>query len=203
MRKSLKNKRNETAFRFFKLFLDSLLKCEDEGYFNVYFFDECGFNLVPNIPYGWISINEDIELPSSKSKTFSVLGFMNRANDLHPYIFDCSINSEVVIACFDNFAEKITTKTIVIIDNAPTHTSKIFKNKIKEWNSKGLYINYLPPYSPELNKIEILWRFIKYKWIDLSAYQSYESLVKEVERILVNVGTEYRIDFIKTNKKVC
>ena len=130
MRKSLKKKRNETEFRFFKLFLDALLKYEDEGYIDVYFFDESGFSLVPAIPYGWISINEDIELPSSKSKTFSVLGFLNRANDLYSYVFECSINSDVVIACIDSFVKQIKKDTILIIDNAPTHTSKKFKDKI-------------------------------------------------------------------------
>ena len=127
MRKSLKNKRNETGFIFFKNFLNTMLKCENQGLIDVFFFDECGFNLVPNIPYGWISVNENIELPSSKSKNFSILGFLNRNNDLHSYICENSVNSDVVIACFDDFAKKITKQTVVIIDNAPTHTSKKFK----------------------------------------------------------------------------
>ena len=162
MRKSLKNKRNETGFIFFKNFLNTMLKCENQGLIDVFFFDECGFNLVPNIPYGWISVNENIELPSSKSKNFSILGSLNRNNDLHSYICENSVNSDVVIACFDDFAKKITKQTVVIIDNAPTHTSKKFKAKIKEWNSNNLFICNLPTYSPELNIIEILWRFIKY-----------------------------------------
>jgi hypothetical protein len=33
-----------------------------------------------------------------------------------------------------------------------------------------LIIKYLPPYSPELNLIEILWRFMKYYWLPFSAY---------------------------------
>jgi transposase len=28
-----------------------------------------------------------------------------------------------------------------------------------------LILKYLPPYSPELNLIEILWRHIKYRWL--------------------------------------
>ena len=198
MRKSLKKKRNEAAFKFFKNYLNALLKCEDKGFIDVYFFDESGFNLFPTIPYGWIQINEDIELPSSKSKSFSVLGFINRANDFHSYLIEGSVNSDVVIACFDDFAQNLTKQTVVIIDNAPTHTSKIFKDKIKEWESKNLYISYLPTYSPELNIIEILWRFIKYKWINLGAYESYEKLKIEVERILKNIGTQYRINFSTT-----
>lgn len=198
MRKSLKNKRNNAAFKFFENFLNALFKCEDEGLMDVYFFDESGYSLAPNVPYGWVRINEDILLPSSKSKNLSVLGFLNRANDLHPYVVEGSVNSDVVLSCFDDFAENLTHPTVVIIDNAPSHTSKKFKAKIKGWAKKGLYVCNLPTYSPELNIIEILWRFIKYEWINLDAYQSYEKLKTEVERILKNVGGQYRINFKTT-----
>ena len=36
------------------------------------------------------------------------------------------------------------------------HTSKKFKAKIDEWEKFGLHLLYLPPYSPELNPIEML-----------------------------------------------
>jgi transposase len=152
-------------------------------------------NGYPNVPYAWIPINENIELPSSKSKSINVLGYINRNNDLHSYVVEGSVNSDVVIACFDDFVQNIKNQKIVIIDNSPTHTSKKFKNKVKEWADKNLYICYLPTYSPELNIIEILWRFIKYKWICIEAYQSYEKLKREIERVLKNVGTAYKINF--------
>jgi transposase len=31
------------------------------------------------------------------------------------------------------------------------------------------------PYSPELNLIEFLWRFMKYEWIEMSTYRSWQS----------------------------
>ena len=67
-------------------------------------------------------------------------------------------NSSVVIECFDYFSKSLSKETILILDNAPTHKSKKFEEKIQEWESKGLHLKFLPPYSPELNKIEILWR---------------------------------------------
>jgi len=101
----------------------------------------------------------------------------------------------VVVACFNEFCKRIDKKTIVIIDNAPVHHSDEFMENIPEWEKKGLILKYLPKYSPELNSIEILWRFIKYHWLPISAYISYENLVNSVEYILRNVGVEFHIDF--------
>ena len=67
--------------------------------------------------------------------------------------------------------------------------------KIPSWEKKGLFLYFLPAYAPELNLIEILWRFIKYFWIPFSAYLSFEALVEAVEDILINVGAKYKIAF--------
>jgi len=114
---------------------------------------------------------------------------------IYPYMSLPTINSEVVTACFDHFSNIITKKTVVIIDNAPTHTSKLFNKNVKKWEERGLFIKKLPPYSPELNLIEILWRFIKYKWLPFSAYNSLKDLADEIENILKNIGRKFRINF--------
>ena len=58
-----------------------------------------------------------------------------------------------------------------------------------------LEIFELPSYSPELNLIEILWRFIKYEWIDVKAYQCWNSLVNYLETVLIGFGSKYIINF--------
>jgi transposase len=82
------------------------------------------------------------------------------------------------------------------MDNASIHQNENLWNKQVEWERKGLTILFLPKYSPQLNKIEILWRFMKYQWLEIEAYESYSNLVKSVENILVNVGSEYTINFV-------
>jgi transposase len=86
-------------------------------------------------------------------------------------------------------------ETVLVIDNASIHTSNAFLEKQAEWNAKGLTIFFLPTYSPELNIIEILWRFIKYHWLEIDAYESWISLVNAVENILIKFGSEYIINF--------
>lgn len=123
-------------------------------------------------------MNQKIEIKSQQSKRLNVLGFLRKDNELDAYTFSSSINSDVVIACIDKFCEKITKKTFLVMDNSSIHQNNLFWNKEDEWKEKGLEIFFLPTYSPHLNLIEILWRFIKYKWLESDAYESYSTLVE-------------------------
>ena len=51
------------------------------------------------------------------------------------------------------------------------------------------------PYSPELNLIEIRWHKIKYEWFPLRAYLSFDHLQSELQNILDQVGSKYKITF--------
>ena len=196
VRKSVKAKRDEEEFAKAKNEIEELKKRQKKGAVDIFYFDETGFDLQPAVPYAWQPKGEMIEVPSSKSARLNTLGFLNTENcDFQCYTFECAVDSEIVTACFDRFSEYIDKEkqTFVIIDNASVHTSYKFIVKIEEWKEKGLFIIYLPPYSPELNLIEILWRFIKYSQLPFSAYLSFENFVKEAENILKGVGSEYII----------
>ncbi len=148
---------------------------EAAGEVGLYYFDESGFSLTPDVPYDWQAMGETIEIPSSRSKRLNVLGFCNKQQDFHATTVQGYVDSEIVIACFDQFCDTINKKTIVVVDNASMHTSSKFKGKLREWEENGLIVKYLPTYSPELNLIEIVWRFIKYHWLPLSAYVSFKN----------------------------
>jgi transposase len=121
---------------------------------------------------------------------------MTRANQLHSYVSTQSITSEVVIACVDAFLPKVSKRTVIVVDQASIHTSDALYNKLAQWQQRNIEIFQLPSYSPQLNLIEILWRFIKYEWIEISAYQSWQSLVNYVEKVLKEFGENYVINFV-------
>jgi len=195
MRKSVKGKRNQTEFERVKAEITTLHEQEAAGELDVYYFDESGFNLIPEVPYAWQTVGETIEIPSSRSKRINVLGFCNKEQDFHATTVQGYVDSEIVIACFDQFCDTINKNTVVIVDNASMHTSGKFKGKLGEWAENGLTVKYLPTYSPELNLIEIVWRFIKYSWLPLSAYLSFKNLKNELQKVLDSIGSKYRITF--------
>jgi DDE superfamily endonuclease len=195
VRKSLKSLRDPAEFTKCQRELAALQKQEDQGKIDLYYFDESGFTLDPSIPYAWQESGTVIEIPATKGTRINVLGLMNRKNDLHPYMFEQSINTSVVVACLNDFCTNITKKTIVVMDNSSIHRSEEFEDYIPLWKKKGLMIKYLIPYAPELNLIEILWRHIKYFWLPFSAYQCMEALREALEQILKDFGSEYQITF--------
>jgi len=87
----------------------------------------------------------------------------------------------------------------VILDNASYHKSKKFKANISKWSNRGLTLMYLPPYSPQLNIIEILWKFMKYYRIEYAAYLSYDNLLDYVKKIFDNYRTKEGQYFINFN----
>lgn len=195
VRKSLKSLRDPAAFARCQRELEAFQQQEDQGKIALYYFDEAGFALDPSIPYAWQEPSPVIELPAMKYGRINVIGFMNRKNDLHTYMFDPSIHTGVVIACFDAFCKTIKQKTVVMIDNASIHRSEEFEDRIPYWKKQGLIIKYLPTYSPELHLIEILWRRIKYDWLPFSAYQCLNAMIEALEDILSHVGSQYQITF--------
>ena len=169
---------------------------ERAGECDLWYFDASGFCLEPCMPYAWQPIGQTWELPqSSHTQRLNVLGFLQRDNTLVPYLLDGSVDTAAVVACMDQCSAQLTKKAYVLIDNAPIHRSKAFIRHIPKWIKRGLIIKYLPVYSPELNLIEILWRFIKYYWLPFSAYGSFQQLCAAVEEILQQFGTKYTIDF--------
>ena len=168
-----------------------------KGWIDTYFFDESGFSLDSNIPYYWSPVGKPVKIPSSRfAKRINVLGFLNTQNNhLFHKITTTKVDTQVVIDFFDDFAKQIKKTTVVILDNASVHTSKLFKAKIDEWEELGLQLLYLPPYSPELNKIEILWKQMKYHHHKLEAYSTFDNLLKHVKNLLESYRVDYDIDF--------
>ena len=194
-RLSLKRKRNKVEFELKKAQIESLKRLEDSGYLDLYFGDESHFGLTPNVPYAWQTKENPILLPAAKGKFLNVIGLMTRRNKLFFEVLETTYNTDKVISYMDSFVAQTVKKTVVILDNSPIHKSKKFMAKIEEWKEKDVLIFFLPPYSPELNLIEILWRRIKYQWIPFDAYICFQNLKERLSYVLSNFGGKYDIIF--------
>jgi transposase len=196
MRRGVGGEPNPQEYQEKKQQLEELKQLEDEGKIDLYYLDETGFCLVSSVPYGWQDIGEYLAIRSRRSRRLNVLGILKRNNHFHAYVSEQSINTDVVIACIDTFFPTVDKPTVIVVDCSSIHTSDGVQDKFEEWRERGLTIFELPSYSPELNLIEILWRFIKYEWLDIDAYRSWDILVSSVEKILKEFGSNYVINFV-------
>lgn len=164
---------------------------------NLVYYDESGFNLTSAIPYAWQERGKMIEIPASKSKQINVAGFLSSdGKNFKGYQKEGAMKSVDIVGFFNDFAQGITQPTLVVLDNASIHRSNEFKANIERWKEKDLHLYFLPPYSPELNKIEILWRKIKYEWISFDAFSSFQSLRVNLNQLIEQIGQKYTINFV-------
>ena len=111
------------------------------------------------------------------------------------YEFEGRIHANVITTCFEALSTQLTQETGVMIDNAPQHTSRLFKSHLVTWAERGLHIKYLPPYSPELNKIEILWQFITYQSLKYQLRWTINDLKNSIEDSIIGIAKKYQINF--------
>jgi len=166
------------------------------GKIDLRYADETAFSLQSNVPYGWSKRGEQIGIPSQKGGNLNVFGLLNLQGDLTSYQTTGKVNSDQIIEWLNDFASTIEQPTVVVLDNAPWHTSNAVKEMISKWEEKELYIFRLPIYSPHLNKAETLWRKMKYEWLKPESFTCKESLHKAINNILTNYNSdEFSIKF--------
>ncbi len=195
-RKVLAQSPNPVIYKKKKDELTLLKELDSKKYIDLYFADESGFSLTPQVPYGWQKRGgKPIGIPTQRSKNITVLGFITRDNLFQGYTRDGSFKSKDVIDSIDDFVLKTKKKTVIVMDNAPIHKSHAFKESMKKWEKEDVYIWFLPPYSPHLNPIEILWKRMKYKWLKPLNYSNRNTLYTAVKSILQGIGSLFKIAF--------
>lgn len=99
-------------------------------------------------------------------------------------------DAEVFLEFLKNLLSKNTTgKSIVILDNARIHHAKLLQPFLND-NRDRLQLMFLPPYSPNLNLIEGLWKWMKEKVIYNVFYKTLPEIRKNVNAFLKNISTE-------------
>ncbi len=72
---------------------------------------------------------------------------------------------------------------VLVLDNASSHKSAALRHWIERQHER-LVLFYLPTYSPQLNLIERLWRWLKSKLACHRLWNDRDGLVALVDRIL-------------------
>lgn len=81
---------------------------------------------------------------------------------------------------------------VVVLDNSSVHHSQAVKDATPGLEQQGVRFCFLPPYSPELNPIEPVWRQAKYQDLPERSHPTDLALQAAVEAALANRATLLR-----------
>jgi len=105
---------------------------------------------------------------------------------------------------FHNFMEKLLVvgstegrKMVLITDNAKYHHAKLHR-EWREEHADRFILYFLPPYSPDLNPVERVWKLVR----RICLHNRYFHTLKEIEDIVENQFLEWSL-VSETLRKLC
>lgn len=134
------------------------------------YLDESGFSLWSEVSYTWAQRGQQkrLEQTRRRGKRLSILGLLQPQVRFEYSLAVGSFTSESYIQMLDWEAIQASERlvktgqiTVVVQDNGPIHTSLLVRERIPVWESKGLYLFFLPKYCSEMNPIEGEWHHLK------------------------------------------
>ena len=137
-------------------------------------------------------------MPSTQGLGLNCFALLWRANRCRFQTTPEAINASFIVEQLESVsleALRLERVTVVVLDNAPAHVAKLVKEHRKFWQERGLFVFYLPSYSPHLNIAEVLWRKLKYQWLRPQDYLDTQTLFYQVRQALAAVGSLLKIHF--------
>ena len=132
---------------------------------------------------------------SSGRKRFNVLGAINAITyQLITVTNETYINAESVCELLQKIAHlNLTTPITLILDNARYQYCKVVQAKAAELN---IELVFLPPYAPNLNLIERLWRFIRKQCLYAKYYEHFADFKRAIETCLAETDTKHHLALV-------
>jgi len=119
-----------------------------KGEIDLFYGDESHVCTEGYVPYGWQFPGENIYIPSERAKRLNIFGMTNRDNRFEGFCTSESIDAGKVASFLEQFSFGLDKKTFVVLDNASVHRNAIIRQMRPIWEKRGLFIFYIPPYSP-------------------------------------------------------
>jgi transposase len=186
------DKQRQAQQEFHDQQLQPILGEAKQGKRTVLFVDAAHFVMGAFLGMVWCFVR--LLLPSASGrKRHNVLGAYDPiTHEAITVTNDTYINQDV----FCEFLEKIANayassgrSITLILDNARYQKCQSVAKKAKELNIELLY---LPPYSPNLNLIERLWRFVKKQVLYSKHYDSFDSFRNSINTCISDLGTRFK-----------
>ena len=95
--------------------------------------------------------------------------------------FERTLTSDDLLAYLRERLPPADVPRVVVLDNAGIHTSRVVKAARPALARLGIYLYYLPAYSPELNRIEPVFKQVKHHDMPTRSFTTKADLRQAVE----------------------
>ncbi|MFO0888225.1 MAG: IS630 family transposase [Isosphaeraceae bacterium] len=176
--------------------VDNLEARAAAGRLKLYYLDECGFSPTQPVGSSWALPGQRklVEYEAPQGRRVNVLAAY-RPHGPTPRLDVFTAERTWVGYDFLAFLRSLPwapVPRVVVLDNGPLHTSHLVREARRGLAGKGIYLYYLPSYSPEFNRIEGVFRQVKYQEMPQRSYTQRSQLREAVERGFRNYGRTLR-----------
>jgi transposase len=187
-------KRDEQAFRVAQEEIEVLKERAATGEIVLGYLDEAGFAPVHPNRSAWTGRGLRHLILAVRGKRLNVLAALMSTGEIESVQFFENMTSDLFIGFLDFIAEKHEKPMVIILDNASVHTANKIKPHLELLKKKNLTLYFLPTYSPELNRIELLWHQVKHVWLDVK-HRTKQTLSSDIAHIFENFGGKFKFNF--------
>jgi transposase len=186
-------KRDPQRFEQAQRDIEKLIECAERGEIELAYVDEAGFAQAHPNRNAWTPRGMQHQIEAKRGKRLNVVGALLHSGRLLAVSLWHTMTAPLFSAFLSMLLKTVAKPITVILDNASVHTARAIQHELVWLQEQGLTLYFLPPYSPELNRIEKLWYLIKHKWLTFKARDP-ETLEEDVNHVLDNVGSIYRVN---------
>ena len=158
------------------------------------FVDASHFVLAAFLGYLWCFARIFVKSPSGRQR-YNVLGAFNAvSHELFTVTNNAYINANSIIALMTKLLEQYAGQAITLVmDNARYQRCALVMDFAR---NNGIELLFLPPYSPNLNLIERLWKFVKKTCLNSKYYADFHAFKTAIDDCLGNLGKKYKPDIL-------
>lgn len=149
----------------------------------LYFIDEIGMHLGLTRLYGRAAPGERVveATPGYSGPHYTAVAALTLRGVRAPWLLEGSMNGLAFEAYVEHvLAPSLRRGDIVVLDNLKPHTQAVIRTLIE---ARGARVEFLPPYSPDFNPIELCWSKVK-AWLRKAKARTYDELLAALEQAL-------------------
>lgn len=184
---------------------EMLKQWAQQGLIRLKYLDESGCTCVrsPEYSYAQRGVQKSIRQCPRRSRRINILGVWEPGVQFDYALMVGTLKAPTYVQLMEWQANKAQKHfdatgqiTVIVQDNASVHRSQLAQLQVQRWQALGLFLFFLPPYSPQMNRIEDEWLHLKRDELSARVFEDEYDLALAIQHGIQARGkrTNYQIE---------